>query len=257
MSLDAQALSWSVAGRLIIDDVEVRVGPGTLTGLLGPNGSGKSTLLRLVAGITSPDAGQVRLDGTDLRGIGRRERARRVALVEQESSTDLPLTVHDAVLLGRTPHRSRWAGDSEQDLAVAAEALASVGAADLAGRRLDTLSGGERQRVHLARALAQQPRLLLLDEPTNHLDVNAQLVTLGLVRTLADAGTGVLAALHDLNLAAAYCDEVVLLSAGRVVAAGPPEQVLVPEVVDPVYGVSTTVLRHPGTGRPILAFDPA
>ncbi|MFI2752801.1 putative F420-0 ABC transporter ATP-binding protein [Cellulomonas sp. P22] len=257
MSLDARAVSWSAGGHLIIDDVEVAVAPGTLTGLLGPNGSGKSSLLRLVAGVRAPDAGTVRLGDQDLRTLGRRERARRVALVEQESATEVPLTVRDAVLLGRTPHRSRWAGDSPEDLAVVEHALAAVDADGLAARRLDTLSGGERQRVHLARALAQQPELLLLDEPTNHLDVHAQLVTLGLVRRLADAGTGVLAALHDLNLAAAFCDHVVLLSAGRVVAAGPVDEVLVPGVVDQVYGVATTVLRHPRTGRPVLTFDPA
>lgn len=129
--------------------------------------------------------------------------------------------------------------------------------AGLADRRFGTLSGGERQRVHLARALAQEPELLLLDEPTNHLDVAAQLAALHLVRGSAGAGTTALVALHDLNLAAAYCDHVVVLSRGRVVAAGPVDDVLVPEVLDPVYGVSTTVLRHPLTGRPVLTFAAA
>jgi iron complex transport system ATP-binding protein len=170
---------------------------------------------------------------------------------------DVALAVHDAVGLGRTPHRSTWAGETEHDRQVVAAALAAVELTDLAERSLETLSGGERQRVHLARALAQEPELLLLDEPTNHLDVHAQLAALTLLRRLADDGLTALVALHDLNLAAAYCDHVVLLDAGRVAAAGPVEQVLVPEVIDPVYRVSTTVLRHPATGRPVLSFSPA
>jgi iron complex transport system ATP-binding protein len=180
-----------------------------------------------------------------------------VALVEQDAHTDVALSVRDAVLLGRTPHRSRWAGDSPADHAAVERALAAVGLDDLADRAFGTLSGGERQRVHLARALAQEPELLLLDEPTNHLDIQAQLAALRLVRRSAAAGTTALVALHDLNLAAAHCDHVVLLSGGRVAAAGPAGQVLVPHVLDAVYGVTTTVLEHPTTGRPVLAFTTA
>jgi len=178
--------------------------------------------------------------------------------VEQDAVTELPVTVLDAVLLGRTPHRSLLAGPTEDDHELARAALDRVGAEDLAAREIGTLSGGERQRVHMARALAQQPRVLLLDEPTNHLDVAAQLATMRLVRDLAGDGVTVLAALHDLSLAAATCDHAVVLApghAGHVVAAGPVAEVLVPEVIDPVYGVRTTVLRHPRTGRPVLTFD--
>jgi iron complex transport system ATP-binding protein len=189
----------------------------------------------------------------------RRRRARTLALVEQDATTDLPVTVLDAVLLGRTPHRGMLAGPSDADRLVARGALERAGALHLADRDISTLSGGERQRVHMARALAQEPRVLLLDEPTNHLDVGAQLATMRLVRSLAADGVTVLAALHDLSLAAATCDHVVLLApgsdGGHVAAAGPVEQVLVPDVVDPVYGVRTTVLRHPRTGRPVLTFD--
>jgi iron complex transport system ATP-binding protein len=261
LRIDKAALE--IGGRLILDGVDCTVPTGQVGGLLGPNGSGKSTLLRLVAGVTPagsvrpPGTTFVRLDGTDLGGARRRDRARRVALVEQEPPADVALAVHDAVGLGRTPHRSTWAGETEHDRQVVAAALAAVELTDLAERSLETLSGGERQRVHLARALAQEPELLLLDEPTNHLDVHAQLAALTLLRRLADDGLTALVALHDLNLAAAYCDHVVLLDAGRVAAAGPVEQVLVPEVIDPVYRVSTTVLRHPATGRPVLSFSPA
>ncbi|WP_407318363.1 ATP-binding cassette domain-containing protein [Isoptericola halotolerans] len=273
-ALRAERVRWSVGGRLILDDVDVDAPPGAVTGLLGPNGTGKSTLLRLVAGVQRPDGGQVSLVGAgaragtpdrtggsdreDLLAMPRRRRARTLAFVEQDAGTELPVTVLDAVLLGRTPHRSLLAGPTEDDHTIAWAALDRVGATELAGREISTLSGGERQRVHMARALAQAPRVLLLDEPTNHLDVAAQLATMRLVHELAAEGVTVLAALHDLSLAASTCDHAVVLApgeAGHVVAAGPVEEVLVPEVIDPVYGVRTTVLRHPGTGRPVLTFD--
>ncbi|NMR19080.1 ABC transporter ATP-binding protein [Cellulomonas fimi] len=265
MTLQVDRARWEVDGALILDGVDVTVPTGSVGALLGPNGSGKSSLLRLVAGVGGavPSAhgpgrtsGVVTLAGADLRGMRPRERARRVALVEQEGASDVALTVRDVVMLGRTPHRSRWAPDSSQDHAVVDRALAAVGMTGFARRAFPTLSGGERQRVQLARALAQEPALLLLDEPTNHLDVQAQLTTLDLVRRSARAGTTALVALHDLNLAAAWCDHVVLLSRGRVAAAGAVEEVLTPDVIDPVYGVRTTVLRHPATGRPVLTFAP-
>ncbi|MEL7976068.1 putative F420-0 ABC transporter ATP-binding protein [Isoptericola sp. F-RaC21] len=257
--LDAARVSWSTSGRLILDGVDVTAPAGAVTGLLGPNGSGKSTLLRVLAGVQPPSGGdddgaRVGFAGTDLLALPRRRRARTLALVEQEAATDLPVTVLDAVLLGRIPHRSLLAGDSAEDRAAARRALEAVGATHLADREVTTLSGGERQRVHMARALAQEPALILLDEPTNHLDIAAQLDALRILRELADAGVTVLAALHDLQLAAQHCDHVVLLSGGRVVAAGDVNDVLVPDVLDPVYGVRTEVLTHPRTGRPVLTF---
>lgn len=252
----------------MLDDVGVVAPAGGVTGLLGPNGSGKSTLLRVLAGVqqagrapapagTPPSApgATAAFDGADLSALPRRERARVLALVEQDASTDLPLSVLDAVLLGRIPHRSLLAGDSDADRAAAHAALDTAGAKDLADREVGTLSGGERQRVHMARALAQRPRLLLLDEPTNHLDIAAQLHAMRVLRGLASDGVTVVTALHDLNLAAATCDHLVLLDHGRVVAAGPVDEVLVPEVLEPVYGVRVDVLAHPRTGRPVLSFD--
>ncbi|QJW37143.1 putative F420-0 ABC transporter ATP-binding protein [Cellulosimicrobium protaetiae] len=260
--LDARRVSWSVDGRLILDGVDCTAPTGAVSGLLGPNGSGKSTLLRVLAGVRAPSAGaagdaaQVRFEGTDLLALPRRRRARVLALVEQDASTDLPLSVLDAVLLGRIPHRALLAGDSARDREVATAALARAGMAAFADREVATLSGGERQRVHLARALAQEPALLLLDEPTNHLDIAAQLDTMRVLRDLAHDGVTVLAALHDLNLAAQTCDHVVVLADGRVVAAGDVRDVLVPDVLDPVYGVRSDVLVHPRTGRPVLTFAP-
>jgi iron complex transport system ATP-binding protein len=261
MTLLVRGGGWRVGATTVLDGVDLTVPTGSVTGLLGPNGSGKSTLLRLVAGVggtlpgRSTPAGEVRWRGTDLHRLRPRDRARRVALVEQDAQTEVDLSVRDVVALGRTPHRSRWSADTPADEAAVTAALDAVDLRDLADRPFATLSGGERQRVHLARALAQEPELLLLDEPTNHLDIQAQLAALRLVRRAADAGTTALVALHDLNLAAAWCDHVVLLAGGRVAAAGPVEDVLVPAVLDPVYGVTTTVLRHPATGRPVLTFS--
>ena len=252
--LSVDRVTWSIGGTLIVDGIDCTAPAGAVTGLIGPNGSGKSTLLRVLAAVQSPDAGRVLHDGEDLLSLGRRRRARRVAFVEQEAATDLPLSVLDAVLLGRIPHRSLLAGDSQADVVVAHEALARAGVPHLADRALGTLSGGERQRVHVARALAQETPLLLLDEPTNHLDIAAQLAVMTVLRKLAADGVTVLTALHDLNLAAGACDHVVLLDHGRVVAAGSIEQVLVPDVLEPVYGVRCEVLTHPRTGRPVLVF---
>jgi iron complex transport system ATP-binding protein len=263
MSLEVRGGGWRFGDEVVLDGIDLTVPAGTVTGLLGPNGSGKSTLLRLIAGVGAAlpgrvtATGDVRWNGSDLLAMRPRDRARRVALVEQDARTEVELSVRDAVLLGRIPHRSRWAADSDADRTVAQRALDAVGLDSLADRPLASLSGGERQRVHLARALAQEPELLLLDEPTNHLDIQAQLAALRLVRRATAGGTTAVVALHDLNLAAAYCDHAVVLAHGTVVAAGPVADVLVPAVIDPVYGVSTTLLAHPGTDRPVLAFRAA
>ena len=253
MSLRLDHLGWRVGGRVILDGVALPPPAGALTGLIGPNGAGKSTLLRLLAGVMAPDEGRALLGGTDLAALPRRERARLVALVEQEHEP-VEITVADAVTLGRTPHASRWGGLGPRDREVVESAMADAGVVELAGRSLATLSGGERQRVHLARALAQEPELLLLDEPTNHLDLAARLDLLDVVGGLTARGVTVLAALHDLNLAAGACDHVVLLAGGRVAAAGTVGEVLRPEVIEPVYGVACDVLEHPVTGRPVLTF---
>ena len=254
-ALSTTGLSFTAGDHRVLRDVAAAVPAGALSAVVGPNGSGKSTLLRLLVGALAPDTGGVLLDGEDVEQLPRRERARRLALVEQDSPADVSREVLDVVLLGRTPHRPRWGSDSALDLDVAHRALARTGASALLGRDFATLSGGERQRVHLARALAQQPRLLLLDEPTNHLDVAAQLTVLGLARELTTEGVTVLAALHDLNHALRYCDHVLVLHGGRVAAAGPPAQVLTEDLVGEVYGVRARRVR--AADRELLLLDPA
>ena len=242
MRLSVDGLTWSAGGQPILEDVTLTCRAGRVTGLLGPNGSGKTSLLRLLAGLARPVSGVVRLGDRDVHRMRVRERARVLALVEQEATTALDLSVRQVVELGRTPYRSRLVvGDPEGAEAVTV-ALRTAQVEELAGRAWRTLSGGERQRTHLARALAQQPEVLLLDEPTNHLDLRHQLDFLGRVRGL---GLTVVAALHDLELAAAYCDDLAVLDGGRLVARGPVRDVLTPGLVERVYGVDVAVERHP------------
>lgn len=254
MSLAGTGLSLSIDGRPIVDSATFDVPSGSLVALVGPNGAGKSTLLRMVAGVQQADVGSVHLDGQPLSTMSRRRRARQVALVEQDAHAEFALTVRQAVELGRVPFQSIWTGPGVDDRSVVDAALTRTGARAHESRSVSTLSGGEQQRVHLARALAQEPRLLLVDEPTNHLDIKAQLHTLSLLSRLTTEGVSVVAALHDLNLAAAYCDHVVVLASGRVRAVGPVQDVLRADLIEEVYAVTADVLCHPRTGRPLIAF---
>jgi len=235
----------------VLHGVDLEAVDGKVVGLLGPNGSGKTTLLRTLYGALRPRAGSVQVDGDDLAALPTREVARRISVVVQEHGDELPVTVAEMVLLGRTPHHGTFARTTPEDVEVAADALHRVGGIHLAGRAFADLSGGERQRVLLARALAQSADHLLLDEPTNHLDVRYQHEVLDLVRRL---GATVVVVLHDLNLAATYCDRVVLLHAGRVVAAGTPSDVLTPDALEPVYEVR--VRRVEVDGGVQLGFRP-
>lgn len=256
MTLQANRITIAAGDRVIVDGVNCTLAAGTVTALVGPNGAGKSTLLHALAGIHRPREGTVLFDDTDLFALGRRERARELAFVEQDTTTDTSMTVASVVELGRMPHRSFFGDDRADGASIVAEALAAVEMTAASQREYSTLSGGERQRVLLARALAQRPRLLLLDEPTNHLDIGAQLAVLGLLQRLADDGVTVVAALHDLGFAATYADAVIVLRDGRVVAAGPTHETLTPSLLREVYEVEATVLRHPATGRPVIAFTP-
>ncbi|WP_441957114.1 ABC transporter ATP-binding protein [Mycolicibacterium houstonense] len=251
MSLRAVGVRWTRSGRVVLDGVTVDPVPGSTVGLLGPNGSGKSSLLRLLAGIDRPDSGSVQLDGRELRTMSRRAVARRVAVVGQHADTDLDIAVRDVVRLGRIPHAPVF-GRGHDDTAAVTAAMAATGLDGMADRLWHTLSGGERQRVQIARALAQGPSELLLDEPTNHLDIAHQLEILALIRRLEVTSV---VALHDLNLAAMFCDQVVVLSAGAVVATGSPAEVLTEELVAKVYGVRCRITVD--AGGPYVRFEPA
>lgn len=252
MRLDIEDLTVEVAGRRLVHDVALRAGSGRLVGLVGPNGSGKSTLLRCVYRALRPAAGTVRLDGEELHALTARESARRLAALPQEASAAFDFTVAEVVAMGRLPHQRGSGRAGATDGEVCARALARVGAGHLAGRGFLSLSGGEKQRVLIARALAQEPQVLVLDEPTNHLDIAQQLEVLALVR---DSRLTVLTALHDLNLAAVHCDELYVIDGGRIVASGPPHDVLTPALLAEVFAVRAHRVRHPESGAVQLLFD--
>ena len=233
--------------------VRLRADPCRVVGLIGPNGSGKSTLLRAIYGAVGQAGGAVLVDGEDVRRTRPRVLARRVAVVAQEEASDSPLTVRESVMLGRSVHVPDWRSYGPEDDEAVADALGVVGLLALADRPVTHLSGGERQRALIARALAQKAAHLLLDEPTNHLDVRYQHEVLALVRRLS---LTTLLVLHDLNLAARYCDELVMLDHGRVVAAGPVDEVLEPTLVSSVYGIEVERVDHHGVVQLLLAPSP-
>jgi iron complex transport system ATP-binding protein len=252
VTLEARQVVWRRGEALVVDGVTLCPTPGATIGLLGPNGSGKSSLLRLLNGAAQPNSGVVTLDGVDLGDLSRRDVARAVAVVSQHAHTDTDIRVRDVVRLGRIPHRGFLGATAPRDDVAVATALEHTGLSDKADRLWHTLSGGERQRAHIARALAQEPRELLLDEPTNHLDIRHQLELLSLVARLPVTSV---VALHDLNLAAMFCDEVVVLDRGRAVAGGPPGEVLTADLIARVYGVRSRV-RTDERGRLTVLFDP-
>ncbi len=253
MSLVVESLSVKKDETAILSSVSFNAPSGAITGLVGPNGAGKSTLLTALLGL-QPASGTARFDTADLLTLPRRDRARLAALVEQSANTEERLSVHDVVALGRIPFQSALAAPSADDESIVTAALAQTGMQPFANRRFDTLSGGEQQRVHIARALAQEPRLLLLDEPNSHLDIAAQLALFALLRARAALGTTVVIALHDLNLAA-RCDHLVVLHRGQVAARGAPGTILTPALLHAVYGVTARLLPDPLSGRPLIVYD--
>ena len=226
MSLvDVSSVTFGYRGPAVFRDVSFSVGAGELVGLCGPNGAGKSTLLRLMLGLHAPSRGRVTLAGTALGDLSRRQIARHAALLPQDAPADVPLSVREAVALGRLPHLGRLQPETAADLAAVARALEATDTAALAERPLTELSGGERHRVHLARALAQEAPLLLLDEPIAGLDIAHQLAAMDLLRATADANRAVVVALHDLALAARRCDRILLLAGGALAADATPAAV--------------------------------
>jgi len=249
--LDVRDVRIERGGRIVLDGVSLAVRQGETVGIIGPNGSGKSSLLMALHKALQVKEGQVLLDGTDVESLGRRAIAKSIAVVAQETGTTLPLSVRDSVMLGRlaTSGVLRYGSDAEAD--IVEEALERVGLVGDPDRLITQLSGGERQRALIARAIAQQATHLLLDEPTNHLDLRHQFALLDLIASL-DCATVVV--LHDLNLAARCCDRLLLLDEGRLVAAGTPDEVLQPALIEQVYGVS--VERIESGGKVHLVFGP-
>ncbi|WP_299043614.1 ABC transporter ATP-binding protein [uncultured Tateyamaria sp.] len=236
--LSVSDLSWSPrrGDDPLLHRTSFDLAPGRVLGIVGPNGAGKTTLLRLLYRFHRPVTGTVHVDGDDIWSLTARAAAQRMAAVLQEQPSDFALTVHEIVALGRTPHRQGFSGGAgKRDADIVQHALEQLDLHWLADRHLGTLSGGERQRVMVARALAQEPRLLILDEPTNHLDIRHQLEVLDLIRSLP---LTIVTSLHDLNLAAGVCDDVLLLQSGRAIGFGPPQDVLSEAAVSAVFRVT-------------------
>jgi iron complex transport system ATP-binding protein len=254
--LSVRSLHAGYGAIAVLRGIDVDVERGELCALVGPNGCGKTTLIRVISGIVPPQTGTVLLDGVDLRGANAAATARRVAVVAQGAALPERFTAFEVVLMGRTPHLRLLQSESRHDVDIVRAAMERADCWQLHARPVEELSGGERQRVIIARALAQEPELLLLDEPTSHLDIQHQVEAFRLVLELCrEQDLAALAVVHDLTLAAMFADRIAMLSRGTITAAGTPQAVLQPHVIEQVYGTAVRVLAHPTSGRPIVVPD--
>ncbi len=243
--LAAENLNLNYGDERILEEISFKVEQGAVIGLIGPNASGKSTLLKSLAGLIKPRTGEIRLDGQLIHKMKAARRAEMIAVVNQETSIGFSFTVEEVVMMGRTPFLSRLRSPAIRDYEQVRHGMELTGVEHLADRAINTLSGGERQRVLIARALVQEPSLLLLDEPTAHLDINHQYDILNILKDMNQAqGLSVIIALHDLNLAAQYCDWLMLLHQRRIFARGTPDEILTADNIMSVYGAQVTVARH-------------
>jgi len=249
---ELRRVGFGVEGRALVTDLDLALRPGRIYGLIGPNGSGKSTLVKMLARQQRPSEGEIRFEGRPLASWGARDFARRLAYMPQFTPPADGMTVRELVALGRYPWHGALGRITAADRARVEEALRATGLQSFATRLVDSLSGGERQRAWLAMMLAQDARCLLLDEPTSALDVAHQVEVLALVRRLArDAGISVLLVLHDVNMAARYCDEILALDAGRLAARGTPAEIMRPEVLSAIYGLPMGIVIEPAGGAAI------
>lgn len=251
--LEARNLCISYGAREVLTDITLRTKAGEVTAIIGPNGAGKSTLMRALNGALEPARGEVLLDGKPLRSHARRTTARRIAVVAQEAELRFPVTVLEFVLGGRYAWSSAgaWGWETERDLEIARAAIRETELEDFGARLMNELSGGERQRAVLARALATEAAILLLDEPTANLDLAHQASLLSLVRARCDTrATAAVIVTHDLNLAAEFADQLLLIKNGRVLAHGSPREVMTPELLEKIFAVRILVDSHPVTGAP-------
>ena len=253
MNIDVDGVHVTLSDTNVLHAVDASVEPGNLVGLVGPNGAGKTTLLRTINAALHPDQGRVFVGDEDIHALSSRAASRRLASVPQKTNLDFEFTVREVVEMGRHPHRGRLrSANTAADQTIVDDALERAQVLEMADRQVTTLSGGERQRVLLARALAQDAPVLVLDEPTANLDIHHQIRTLGLVRGLVDDGRTGIAAIHDLDLAARYCDSLVLLADGEVRAAGTPEEVLTADRIRDAFGAAAVITRDPVTRTPTV-----
>ena len=249
--LSIQNITAAYGKTTVLDGVTLKVTEGEFVGVIGPNGSGKTTLLRVISGVLPPVKGEVLLRGVSLGTIDRRTVAKTIAFLPQDLALEFSFTAREVISMGRYAHLPRFGGESREDSEVTQRAMQLTGVEPLADRVVTELSGGERQKVFIAMCLAQQPELLILDEPTNHLDIGHQLSALDLIRGQNRATKmTVISVFHDLNLAAEYCDRLIVLDGGRVDTLGPPDEVITSEMISRVYGVKVTTQRNPLSNKP-------
>jgi iron complex transport system ATP-binding protein len=236
--LSTKNISWRTEGNQILDDISFTISEGSFTGVIGPNGAGKSSLLRCLYRFIKPEKGVVSFDGQDIWQFNANEYAKSVAVVLQETPSQFNLTVQSVVALGLIPHKTLFARESALELKKISQALSQVGLSDKALQNFEHLSGGEKQRALIARAIVQSPRLLIMDEPTSHLDVRYQIQIMQLAKSL---GITVLASFHDLNLASAMCENILVLDQGKLICQGAPSAVMTTQMLSKVFGVRANV----------------
>ena len=253
MKLEIKDITYSINSKLIVDGVSLGVEEHSFVGLVGPNGCGKSTLLKNIYKVYKPDSGAVYIDGRDLAHLSNKETAREMSVMQQENNVEFDMTVYDMVMLGRFSHQKMFGNDMVKERQIVEDALGEVGLAGYESRSFLSLSGGEKQRTLVARALVQQAELIILDEPTNHLDIGYQYQIMNMLKK---QDLTVFSSIHDLNIAACYCDRIILMKAGRIVDAGTPEEMFVPEKIKAIFGVNTQVSTNEATGKPNIVFIP-
>jgi len=253
MRMQINGLTYSYDDKEAISDVCIDVKKGEFVGIIGPNGSGKSTVLKNVYRAISPDSGTVTLDGEELLKMKYRKSAQKLAVVGQENDVPFDFSVEEIVAMGRSPHKKLFDTDTEYDKYMVTHSLEHLGMEKMAQRNYQHLSGGEKQRVIIARAVAQESDFFILDEPTNHLDINYQMQIFDFIKRLK---VTVLSAIHDLNMAALYCDRIYVMKDGKVMYSGTPEEVLTEEMIFDIFNVKSSVVKHPVTGKLAITFLP-
>ena len=252
LGLKADSVSYAVQDKVLVSNVGLDLYPGEVLAIVGPNGAGKSTLCGILAGDLQPMEGEVEVCGRAVRSVKPAALARLRSMLSQHTLIRFPFTAREIVLMGRYPYMPRWRSPSDTDFALTDDAMESTQVLHLTDRIYPTLSGGEQRRVSLARVLAQDAPVILLDEPTTALDIGHQQLVMSLCRRLADDGRAVLAVLHDLNLAGAFADRVMVMSQGEVIAVGRPEEVLCSDLLSRVFHQQVMVMPHPQTGKPVV-----
>ena len=253
MKLEVKDIKYSIDQKLIVKGVSLGIKEGDFVGLIGPNGCGKSTLLKNIYKVYKPDSGAVYIDGRDLSEMTSKETAREMSVMQQENNVEFDMTVYDMVMLGRFAHQNLWNNDKIREREIVESAIKEVGMEGYEDRSFLSLSGGEKQRTLVARALVQQSKLIILDEPTNHLDIGYQYQIMNILKA---QDLTVFSSIHDMNIAACYCDKIIMMKAGHIVKVGTPKEVMVPDMIKGLFGVDTKITENPVTGKPNVIFLP-